>query len=258
MIFSYDLAQAEPVVRDVPIYAAAAGTLISGSLLMQGTTTPDSAVDMGISFVVAYTSSSAEAVDALGVLLEKTYETGGTAPTRTPVDTSGVYYGKAIINPFAIYRCEYAQAAADDVAITTGATDTSITITSLEDDIDAGWLYFPLAAGGAKGKLRAIATSAAAACVVDSAITTTTSDTVIKILPVNHRTTDLGAEGADLISAAAVGSGVNLQIVENYINSDAHVFQPLRWITHAGQNSLSNAKFYAEIALLDHIYNRTS
>lgn len=259
MQWSYDLAGAEPIVRDVPVYAAAAGTLISGSLLMQGTTGPDSNVDMGISFVVAYTASSSEAVDALGTLEEKTYETGGTAPTRTPRDTSGVYYGKAIVNPFAVYKCEYAQAAADDTAITTGQTTTTVTVSSIEDNIDAGWLYFPLASGGAQGKLRAISTVTTNTMVVDSALTTTTSDTIIKILPVNHRTTDLGAEAADLISTtAAVGDGVNLHIIENYINSDSHVFEPLRWSKHAGLNSLSNAKFYAHIALLDHIYNRTS
>ena len=258
MNWSYDLCGAEPIIRDVPVYAAAAGTLNNGTLLMLGTTDPDSNADQGISFITAYAGSNVEAVDALGVLNEKTYETGGTAPTRTPVDTSGVYYGKAVINPFAVYKAQYKDGADDDVAITTGATTTTVTITDLEDDIDAGWLFFPLASGGAQGKLRAIATSASGSCTVDSAITTTTSDTIIKILPVNHRTTDLSSDGKGLVSAAVIGTGVNLHVIENYINSDVHVKQPLRWATHAGLNATSNAKFFAELCMLNHIYNRTS
>jgi len=255
MKWSYDLAGAEPIIRDVPVYAAAAGTLNNGTLLMLGDGDGDSADDKGIAFITAYTSSVAEAVNALGTLNEKTYETGGTAPSRTPVDTSGVYYGKAVINPFAVYRAQYYDGTSDDVAVTTGAATTTVTATNLEDDYDAGWLFFPLASGGAQGKLRAIATSTTSSCTVDSAITTTTSDTFIKIHPVNRRFTDLSSDGKGLTSAAVIGTGVSLHVMENYINSDVHVIQPLRWATHAGLNATSNAKFFADLAMLDHVYN---
>jgi hypothetical protein len=251
MQFHYDLTGAEPIVRDVPVYdASTTASFVKGELLMLGATDPDSDADQGISFITAYVSASAnEGVDALGTILETVANAAALYNGAAPA------YAKAIINPFAVYLCEYSQAAADDTAITTGGVSTSLTITSIEDDIEGGWAYFPLAAGAAKGKLRFITEATTNTLTVDSAITTTTADTIIKILPVNHRLTSLNAGATALLTKAAAGSTVTFHIAENYIQSDGHGLQPLRPTTHAGLNSLTNARFYADLVMLDHVYN---
>ncbi|MFA5234526.1 MAG: hypothetical protein WC390_09020 [Sulfurimonas sp.] len=249
MRFHYDLTGAEPIVRDVPVYDAA--SMANGELIMLGTTDPDSAVDMNVSFVTAYVSgSNTEAVDALGIVNED-FSTAASID-NTPVE--GSKFLKAIINPFAIYLCEYSQGTSDDVAITTGGVSTSVTITSIEDDIDAGWIYFPLAVGGAAGKLRLITAATTNTLTVDSAITTTTSDTIIKILPLFHATTNLTTDAKKLHSQAAIGEGVSLRVVENYIEADGIPFKALRY-ADKGKNGLTGVRIYADLVMLDHIYN---
>lgn len=250
MEFLYDLAGGMPVVRDVPVYDAAA--MANGELVMLGTTDPDSNADQGVAFITAYTGSNAEAIDALGPICED-FSTAGTID-NTPAE--GSLYLKCIINPLQVMRCEYSQGTSDDIAVTTGGSSTTVTTTSLEDDIDAGWLFFQGASGGdAINKLRFITASASGSCTVDSAITTTTNDTYIKILPQNHRATALNAAATMLTSAAAAGSGVALHVVDNEINSDGHSFQLLRKSSHEGLDGLSNTRIFAHLVMLDHVYN---
>jgi len=255
MRWTYDLTGAEPIIRDLPVYDAT--SLYNGELLMLGTTDPDSNADQGISLITAYVSDSAtEAIDVAGILTEKTYES--TAPSRIyATDTSGVYYGKVIINPFAVYRAEYLQDTSNDVAITS-TSSTTLTVSSLEDDLDGGWVFFPLTSTGVKNSLRFITTSASGSCVMDSALTAsgTSADTIIKILPQHHQLValDTGAVGLSSVDAKA-GSTTAIIILENYLQSFSHTMQPLRRITHAGLNNLTNAKFYADILCTDHLFN---
>lgn len=241
----------EPIIRDMPVYDAA--LLVNGELLMLGTTDPDAGADQNIAFVTAVTASAAEAVDALGILIDSKY--AATAPSNVPATASlGPNYGKCIINPFAVYLAEYDQT--DAVTITSTST-TTLTVGSLEDDIDGGFAYFVGTLSGVAKSLRHINTAAAGSCVMDSALTTTGAgtDTIIKILPPNHRLTGLNAEATGLTTTAAAGSGVSLHIADNYIQSDSTSIQPLRKASHKGLNSLQNAKFFADVVMLDHVYN---
>ncbi len=248
MIPVYDLITGgdKCIYRDVPVYDSA--SMANGELIMLGTTDPDSNADQGVAFITAYTGANTEAIDALGIVCES-YSTAATIDNKP---AEGSLYLKAIVNPFMIYRAEYSQGTT--VTVTTGGSSTTVTVSSLEDDIDAGWLYFVGASGGsAINKLRFLTAAASGSCTVDSAITTTTSDTFIKILPVNHRLTALTTDGINLKSQAAAGAGVSLHIIENYMVADGHSLSSLRGIV--GYNGLLNAKFYANIAMLDHVYN---
>ncbi len=253
MRYHYSLiSEDEPVIRDMPVYDAT--SLANGELLMLGTTDPDSNADQNLSYVTAVTASSAEAVDAIGILTEGTY--AATAPSRVPAtNASGPNFGKVIINPFAVYLAEYAQGTSDDLAVTSNST-TTLTITSLEDDIDGGWVLFVNGQTANNGSLRHLNTAASGSAVMDSAlpITATSSDNIIKILPPNHRTTDLSSNGVTLGTAAAVGSGVSLMVADNYIRSKGTAFQPLRKISHAGRQMV-DARVYADLVMLDHAYN---
>jgi len=259
MRWFHDLYGAEPIERYVPIYDAA--LIDQGELIMLGTTDPDSGADHGVAFVTATTASSAEAIDALGISLMKRNTTGpdplisgDTVSVATLPDVANPPYNKAIVNPGAVYLAEYDQA--DTMAVASTST-TTFTVTSLEDDIDTAWIFMVTSAvTGDAYNLRQLTASASGSATMDSALTggNETSGTAIKILPVNHKTSDLNAAGTGLGTNAAIGSGVALTIIENFLRDDGISFQPLRARSHRGLDLTSKAKFFAAIAMLDHIY----
>jgi len=270
MKFHYDLTGAEPIIRDVPVFDAS--SLSRGELLMA-----DPAVASDCRFITAYAGDNTEAVDAIGVIQESlttsskadigdAVTTAATADPQQDAISSvaatvaqGNRYGKAIINPFAVYLAEYSQAAADDIAFTAAWNSTTLTLTSLEDNIDGGWMYVSSQSQNAAviGQLRYLTASAAGSATTDSApqTDTDTNDTLIKVLPVNHRLTSLTADATKLASQAAAGSGVALTILENYIGGSEQALEPLRAQLHKGNKYASTSKFFADVLLSDHIYN---
>ena len=257
MRWHIDLCGAEPIIRDVPVFDSS--SLAVGELLMLG----NSAIgtdDSRVAFQTAYEDTeNLEAIDCLGICMEATSDVTAAADT---VDTD---YAKAIINPFAVYLAEYSQAAADDVALTQTFNSVTLTISSHGDDQDSGWiltgsesttskfagqLFFITADDGSDMTLHASPTTAGSSSV----------DHIIHIRPVNTRLVGLNASATALFSEAAVATGLHLHIMENYIEADGLSFAPLRPQIHAPSTNLSltNAKAYADIVMLDHIYNRTS
>lgn len=256
MRYHYSLVpEDEPILRDMPIYDAA--LLANGELLMKGTTDPDSNADQGIALVTAVTASSAEAVNAAGILQDSRWNpnaqgvyTTGVAPSNVPAtNAAGPKYGKVIINPFAVYLAEYDQA--DAIAITSTST-TTLTVGSLQDDIDGSFVFFVGTHTGVTGSLRHIEASAAGSCTMDSALATTGvgSDTIVRTLRPLSKTTNLNAAGTGLSTTDAINSGVSLRVLENYVQADNIPFVPLRKATHKGKNSLQKTKLFADLALL--------
>ena len=252
----YDLTGAEPIFMEMPVYDAS--NLDNGELLMLGTTDPDSGADEGLCLVTAYDSTPANsAIDAVGILAENTYESGGTTPDNSPSTTTGPYYGKVIVNPFAVYLFEASQVAADDVAITS-TSGTTLTISSLQDDIDGYWVYFPLNQTGVKYSLRYIVASASGSCTMASALSTNggSSDTAIFIVPPLKYANNLTSDAKKTASgdATALSGATNLRVIEAYIQSDSHPLQRLRPAVHHSLNNLSNARFFNDIILKDHAF----
>lgn len=262
MKYAYDLTGAEVIIKDMAVYDATA--LEYGELLMLGTTDPDSATDEGQSLVTAYSATAANsAVDAVGILNESTYGTGGTAPTRAASTTTGPYYGKVIINPFAVYAVEQNIGTSYDVAITSTST-TTLTVSSLQDDIDGCWAYFPLTASGVKGSLRYITAAASGSCTMDSALTTTgnSSDTVVLIAPPPFYSFNLTADALQVASGdcqATVKGATNLRIVQTYIDKGEGE-EIMRPNLHYALNNLHNCRggagprFFYHIMMKDHLY----
>jgi hypothetical protein len=271
MKYHYDLYNSEAIVRDVPAYDAA--TLVQGEYLML-----DPAAATDCRFITAYAGDATEALDGIGICNETVTTTSkadrGDAITTAATATTdaissiaatlaqGHRYVKAIINPFAVYLAEYSQAAADDVALTQAWSTTTLTLTSLEDNIDGGWVFgaSQSATSGFAGQLRYLTASAAGSCTVDSAPTVagTTNDTIVKVLPIAHRLVGLNAGATDLISTAAASSTVSLCIVENYIGGRDRALEPLRAEIHEGVDYGSNAKVYADIISINHLWNPLS
>ena len=261
----YDLTGAEMIVRDVQVYDAT--DINTGEFLMQHATAANKQT-----FITGYVDSSACMVNGLGISLERITTAGtqgGTLQTYDPIDTAasiattvatGARYGKAIINPFAVYLTEYSQAAADDEAVVGAgaAASTTVTITSLEDDIDGGWLYFTHLSGvqANKGQLRYLAASAAGSATTLTAATCTTAETYIKILPSNHELVDLDSSARYITTDAAASPVISLKVVQNYINPNGGAMEVLRPKLHDSSVQWdSNTKFYADLVLLNSAYN---
>jgi hypothetical protein len=262
MRYHYDLSGGEAIIRDYPVYDAA--NLDAGELLMLGTTDPDSGADESQALITAYNATAAnQAIDAIGILNESTYESGGTTPSRAPSTTTGPYYGKVIINPLAVYLVEQSLAAADDAAITSTST-TTLTVSSLQDDIDGAWVYFPLTQSGVKGSLRLLAASASGSATMDSALTTTggSSDTIVLISQPLKYSLPLEAAAKKVSSGdctAQLNAATNLRILQTYIDRDTG-YELMRPQVHYALNNLDQVKggngpkFYYDILLKDHIF----
>ena len=236
---------AYPVVMDVPLYDDGAA-LVAGVMIMRGA----HGGTTNSYYIEAYISASAnEALSALGVLQE-------TVATATAIASTGYTYGKCIINDDAHYLAEYLQSTGNIVDVTSASTSTTLTTTSLEDNIDGGWVYFTektTAGATGAGNLRFLTASASGSATLDSAVTIDTTSDFIKILPVGHRLTSLSADSLGLLSKAAAGTSINLHIVENYIGKSG-LNQAMRYATHKALSGLDKdtIKFYAEIAILSH------
>jgi hypothetical protein len=260
--WSYDITGAEIIMRDVPVYDAA--TIAQGEFIMLGTTDPDSGNDEGISFVTGYNATAAnQMIDGLGISLETVTTASSPSVASGYSTTTGPCYAKAIINPFAIYMVEQSLAAADDVAITSTST-TTLTVPSLQDDIDGCHVYFPLTQTGVKGSLRLITAAASGSCTMDSALVTTggASDTIVLISAPNKYSLPLEATALKVSSGdcqATYNAATNIRILETLIDRDAG----LEIITPAKFNGLNNLnlvkggngpRIFYKVMLKDHIF----
>lgn len=230
-------------IRDFPVYDAT--ELVIGEALMLGTTaeTDDGAA------ITAYTGANTEAVDFVGMSME--------ASTPTALLSAGGQRKKVQIHPFVIYLIEYDLTTTMAVASYVAGTRT-VTITNLENNIDAGWLY--TVAGTGLKQLAYIDTSASGSCTVDAAFGTAidATTTMIKILPQGHLLTALNTAATKLLTAAAAGSGVSINIISNWYRDDfsGGLVELDPDTLQAGIAGLSNPKFYAEGIFIDHFMVR--
>lgn len=266
MRWHYDLTGAEPIIRDLPVYDGT--SLANGELMMLGTTANNSA-DGGISLITAANGTVAtQATNAVGILTESTYEVGGTAPTRTNVNTSGVYLGKVIINPMAVYLCEVSNAAAQDVAVESSSTTTTIKETVTANSCDGYWILFVNCATAAiEGSLRQILTTDSTTGVTIAALdaTPTTSDNYIIGHPV-HALGQLLISGdgtsmtstGTLLVAASEGS-LLLRVLQSYVSSPSVSLTPLMSYISPGQINVGDGgKLFNDLVMLDSAYNSLS
>ena len=254
MRWHIDLCGAEPIIRDVPVYDSTA--LVVGEMLMLGNSSKESN-DNGTAFQTAYEGTeSAECVDALGICMEATTDVAANANAVT------ADYAKAIINPFAVYLAEYSQTTGDVVALTETLSSTTLTISSHGDDHDAGWILASSSSetAGFAGQLWFCTADDATDMTLHATPTTagaSTTDDIVMIRPINTRLVGLNMAATKLWSEAADATGVSLHIMENYISSDELSLAPLRPQVHAktANLSLTNAKAFADVVMLDHVYN---
>jgi hypothetical protein len=154
---------------------------------------------------------------------------------------------------FRAFRVEYDLTS--QITATEAVSTTTATITSLEDDIDAGFLY--VADGLGAGQLRYLTASAAGAATLKAAPTVAldTTSKLIKILPRFHQKASLNSDGTKLASQAAVGQW-NVIVLDTFISKKGGQDDQLSPVDHGslkGLNLIPGLKFSALIAVRDSI-----
>ena len=273
MRWTYDLCGAEPIIKDCPVYDST--ELVNGEMLMKGATV-NGGSDGFVSLITAYTGTAGnQGVDNVGILNELTYDET-TTPSATFTHNTGVYFGKVIINPFAVYRAEYGQLAADDVAVESSSTTTSIYETiATADEAIGGYIYFTHTSGTTaanRGCLRMVTgnTTASATIAALPATPTATTDQYIMIQPahcyllggLDATATKLSSPGSTMTHAMSNATGTNYRIVNSWMEAPGIGFVPLNGYKDrdtnltlgALDNLPSDTKFYSDFIAKDHIF----
>lgn len=231
MKFHYDLSGAQQMYMPIPVYGNAAN-IKEGALVARGATP---GTNQG--FAILAPTGLAAVLGLCGQL-----HTNTVAGADSKQDGTAYTNRKILVNPFAVMLAQWATGAIA-VASTSG---TTVTITSLEDDIDGGWLL------GSDGQLQYLTASSAGSCVTKSATGWTSSTTVQKITPLFHATTTLSTDATQLNQAAAAGTG-KARIIENYIKANGVPFQPLDPTKHSGL-TLTSPFAFSDLIFTDHAF----
>ena len=211
--------------------------LVNGAFLKRGATP---ATENGM--LIAATASAAHP-DTFGILREAhavadDTDLPGTIFKTHPVD---------IIVPGRIIRISYSTLTADIISATQAVSTTTITLTSLEDDIDAGFLY--VVSGAGIGQINFLTASAAGSATLKAAFTTSLDSTsrLIKILPRFHQFAALSADGTSLRSQAGIGLWPVI-VIDSWIVQAGDIAQ-LNPVTHSALTGLNGnvIRFEADI-----------
>lgn len=225
-----------------PIKTAA--DIQNGALLMPGVT---AATDLGT--LILATSAAADAVGVMAGLFD--YSVKGTSV----VDGSG--WVTAPVKP--VFDCPVIEAQydlSDTMALAGDETTKTITITSLEDNIDTSWLY--CVAGTGAGQLRFVATSASGSCDISEAGSPEwdTGDTCVKILRLFHQLAKLNSTSTKIGTDAAAGAWTCV-VIQNYIERQGYrqVLNPTKHEALSGLNANNiNVKFVAHVGVRNNLF----
>lgn len=249
-------------VLKVPVFGNSAD-IYPGSMLMAGVTAE---TDLG----VAIANTAASNLDAIGVLTElHDYSESGDALVAGSAYWGAEFNsGKAEKPVRPVSLLDTAVLARVDYDLTsyvavTGQTTVTITVGSLENNIDTSYLYTGVGTG--LGQLFFIVTSGSGTCTVYSAPTVSLStDTyVVKILRLFHTLVVWTAPSATaetkLGTTAAAGTG-RAVILDNHIvrngldvSLDPKVHHNLQSLT-----SISDLKFYSLLSVSSTVFHRLS
>lgn len=229
---------------NMPIWGNAADVPL-GAYLKKGTTP---ATNNGALIAATGDSEHLDIVGILGELLDYSVDTetlvNGTTFVTKPVDFE---VGHRIIT------VEFSTAAADLIATTSNVTSTTITLTSLENDIDAAFLY--VVSGTGAGQLQYLTASAAGSATLKASFGTSLDSTsrLIKIVPRFHTLLSLNSDGTKLSNQAAAGSMESHIVLDTRMaaNDSDNSLSPVSDPGRTGLNNARGLRFLAEIVLRD-------
>lgn len=217
--------------RTVKMPVTGSGTaIVDAALLMRGVT---AGTDLGL--VILATGAGADTVG---------YLKGAHAVAADSVVAGTLWTYREIEIPDSIelQELEYSQADTMAVASTSG---TTVTVTSLEDNIDTGWLY--AVSGTGAGKLAFLTASAAGSATSKTATGWDSTTTLIKIVPICHKIVKLNTAGTKIGTDAAAGS-YTVFVFETWFQAKGYSKQLLDPTKH-DDLTLTNARFFARLAI---------
>ena len=228
------------LVTNLPFSGKGAAAVID-SLVKRGATP---GTDQG--FLIPFEGTTNANPDAFGILKE-------AHATADDTDQGGTIFTKRkieLINLFRCIRMEYSLVAADRITVTQAVTTTTITLTSLENDIDGAWFY--VVAGTGAGQLMFLTASAAGSATLKAAFGTSldTTSRLIKILPRFHQLACLSSDGTKLSSTAAAG-GTAVMVLDQYIidNSAERQLNPVNDSGLTGLDGRAALRFEADVLI---------
>lgn len=272
MIWHYDLSNAEPIIRDLPVCGTT--DILEGAVV--GRVGAVTTAENRYAFQNAVYTTLA---DVVGVATEfydySAHISNSGANAATAAATGKTNYIKVIINPLAVWLAEFSQHADDDTAVagaadTTGKTWTG-TCTAPGDNAEGNWLYVTAngSTTGGAGNLWQIGLSSTtlltAATDYDNYLKGhTTSDTCI-ILHNPYMAQVVG--GSINVSAVAgrigtmihgsplagtdTGAAITLQL---YVTDKGTPLQPLRVEQHSGKNyDYATCRLFGDLFFMDHL-----
>src|SRR3990167_1657337 len=270
MIWQYDLAQGEPIVRDLA--TASASDILEGAVVSR-----DGGIDTALNnFGVL--NADATVSDVIGVAAEfydfSAHISNNGSNAATAAATGITNYMKVIINPLAIWLAEWSQETADDTvntaADTSGKTVTG-TFTSPGDDVEGCWVYITNkgSSSGGAGNLFQIgdaSTTVWTACTSfdDNLAGNLATDTYIKIMAPYFATvaggsinvsTTTAVLGTHLLGNDLVGDDAGaIMSIQNWIQDRNTGLQVLRVERHSGKTfDAATCHLFSSIQLLDHL-----
>lgn len=219
----------DPVIVRVP-YTGKATAQIDGSMVILGATAD---TDLGLAI-----AATGPFVNAVG-WLKGAHAVAGDS---TLTGTIWTFRDVELIDYDKLSEAEYDQSTTSQVAVASTAT-TTVTITSLEDNIDESWLY--AVAGTGIGKLAFLTASASGSA---TSMSTTGWDSTTKVIKINRfgalLLDMLTSTKANLIKSAAAAPSGTVVVVETYVQADGLPKQQLNPVLH-NNLTLTNARFFA-------------
>lgn len=218
----------DPVIVKVPIFATS-GVINQGALVMPGVTAD---TDLGLCIIAA-----SAAADSIGTLRSK--YTYSSTNVSNLLGTQWVEVDVELCDQYQPMEVEYDQTDTAAVASTSG---TTVTITSLEDNIDLSWLY--AVSGTGAGKLAFLTASASGSATSKSATGWDSTTTVIKILRFGHQLVKLNST-ADKIGTDAAAGSWTVAVLENWIEYNG-IKERLNPTKHDNV-TFTNPRFYSKL-----------
>ena len=226
------------LILKIPIFTAA--DINSGAAVMPGVTVTDSAAkDLGTAIL-----SDAAGIGRIGFMdgLYDYSEEGSAAPN------TGVTWPSHEVKPsFDAMVCR-AQIDLTSTITVTSYTGSTITLTSLENDIDSSWVY--VVGGTGAGQTGFVITSGSGSCVVKSAFTTDLdgTSTIVKIPRIFHGLQYENATFDKFGTQAAVGAK-KIKVLNTWIERNGYkeLLTPVNHHNLQGLNSAAtNVKFWVD------------
>lgn len=217
----------DPVIVKVPLLATT--SLNQGAVVMPGVT-----ADTDLGTIILGTGAIA---DSIGTLRNK--YTYSSTNTTNLLGTQWVEVDVELFDQYDIVEAEYDQTDTMAVASTSG---TTVTVTSLEDNIDLSWLY--AVSGTGAGKLAFLTASASGSATSKTATGWDSTTTLIKILRVAHPLVKINSAGDKIGTDAAAGSWT-VFVLENWVdyNGKKERLDP----TKHDNVTFTNPRFYSRL-----------